>query len=225
MCAGRSSRQCRYASMASRVNEARASVAGTQEVRLRLRGIECDRAVEAVERLAIAVLLLEEPPEVEDREQEVRRNPDRFLQQELGVVGTVQLDRDQREQPHRVDIARVVAQHAAIEPLGLVDATLAMMLGGVRHHAPLGRALEASLEGGIRLLAAAEQGERLAEREPGALERGIEARRLLEEGQGVGRRDPPAPAGIRDPRGLREGRRRGDDLAQQRFGFLARDPS
>ena len=160
---------------------------GAQEVRLRLRGIECNRAVEAVERLAIAILLLEEPPEVEDREQEVRRNPDRFLQQELGVVGPVQLERDQGEQAHGIDIARVVAQDAAIKPLGLVDASLAMMLGGVRHHAPLGRALEASLEGGIRLLAAAEQGERLAEREPGAFERGIEPRRSLEEGQGVGR--------------------------------------
>ena len=59
---------------------------GAQEMRLRLRGIERNRAIEAFERLAIAILLLEEPPEVEDREQEVRRNPDRFLQQELGVV-------------------------------------------------------------------------------------------------------------------------------------------
>ena len=173
---------------------------GAQEVRLGLRGIECDRAVEAIERLAIAILLLEEPPEVEDREQEVRRNPDRFLQQELGVVGPVQLERDQGEQAHGIDIARVVAQHAAIKALGLVDAPLAMMLGGVRHHAPLGRALEASLEGGICLRAAAEQGERLAKREPGAFERGIEARRLFEEGQGVGR---PARLNEQNPEILR----------------------
>jgi hypothetical protein len=133
----------------------------------------------------------------------------------------VELDRDQREQPHRVDIARVVAQDAAIKPLGLVDASLAMMLGGVRHHAPFGRALEATLEGGIRFLAAAEQRECLAEREPGALERGIEPRRTLEEGQGIGRAARLHQQESQILRGLRERRSRVDDLAQQRFGFLA----
>ena len=57
------------------------------------------------------------------------------------------------------------------------------MLRRERHESPFGRALEAFFERDVRFLAAAEKRERLAEREPGALERGIEARRALEEWQ------------------------------------------
>ena len=158
---------------------------GSQEMRLHLHGLERDRAREALERLGEAVLLLEEPAEVEDREHEVRRDPDRPLQQLFCVVGPLGLDGDQREQAQRVDVLRVLAQHVPIEALGVLQAAFLLVLGGERHVAPLGREREALLEGGVGLRAAAELRERLAEAEPGALERGIEARGALEEGQGV----------------------------------------
>ena len=52
-----------------------------QEVRLRLAGLERDRAVEALQRFGISVLFLAQPSEVEDRGQEIRRERDRPLQQ------------------------------------------------------------------------------------------------------------------------------------------------
>ncbi len=47
-----------------------------QEMRLRLRRFERNHAVEALERLAVAVLLLAQAAEVEERQQEIRGDLD-----------------------------------------------------------------------------------------------------------------------------------------------------
>ncbi len=118
---------------------------------------------------------------------EIRRDLDGPLQQHFRLVRLVCLERNQREQPERIDVARILAKHPAIQALCLLEAAFLLVLRRERHEPPLGRALEAFFEGDIRFLAAAEQCERLAEVEPGALERRVEARRALEEWQRVRR--------------------------------------
>ena len=171
---------------------ARASVAARRKCACGLRRLERDRAVEALERLGVAVLLLAQPAEVEDRQQEVRRDP-----RSPAAAGA-------RRRRRRPALSAISASRRMASTLrGLSRSTRRysrsassmrpslLVLGGERHHAPLGRQLEAPLEGGVRLLAAAEQGERLAEREPGALERGIEPRRAA---RGRAGRRPARPA-------------------------------
>jgi hypothetical protein len=60
------------------------------------------------------------------------------------------------------------------------------VLRGERHQPSLRRKLEAFFESRVRLLPAAEQRERLAEREPGALEQGVKPGRALQERQRIG---------------------------------------
>jgi hypothetical protein len=57
-----------------------------QKVRLRIAGIECDDPVEALERLGEAVQFLAHLAQVEQREQEIRSDRDRALEQALRLV-------------------------------------------------------------------------------------------------------------------------------------------
>ena len=153
------------------------------------------------------------------------RDADGLLQQQFRVIGSVCLDRDEGEEAKRVDVARIVAQHAAVEAFGFFEAAFLLVLGRERHEPPLGRALEAFFECDIRFLAAAEEGKGLAERKPGALERGIEARRALEEWQRF-----RGAAGLEQQetqvlRRLRERRRGRDDRAQRPPPLRRGDPS
>ena len=152
-----------------------------QEVRLRLRRLECERSVEDLERLRETLLVTVKAREVQQRQHEVRRDLDGLLQQNFRIIGPLCLARDQREEAQGIDVARVVEQDPAIDPLGFLEAALPLVLGGQGHQSPLRRQLEALFEGGIRFVAAAERGERLAEIEPGAFQRRIEPGRALEE--------------------------------------------
>src|SRR6188472_2840668 len=95
------------------------------------------------------------------------------------------------------------------------------MLRGERHEPLLGRALEALLEGSVRLLAASEERECLAEIEPGALERRVEHSRTFEDGEGFLRplvlQEEESEVLIR----FREGGRGLDDVAERALRFLA----
>jgi hypothetical protein len=85
------------------------------------------------------------------------------------------------------------------------------VLSRERHKPTLGRALEAFFECDIRFRAAAQQGQGLAEREPGALKCGIEARRALEEWQRVSGAADLEQQETQIFRRLRERRRGRDD--------------
>ena len=109
--------------------------------------------VEALERLGVAVLFLAHLAEVEQRKQEIRSDLDRALEQALRLVVAVGGLCHGREQPERIDVARVVAQHAPIQLLGLLETAIPVMLGRERHQPPLGRAVEAALERDVGVLA------------------------------------------------------------------------
>ena len=55
--------------------------------------------------------------------------------------------------------------------LGFVEPALLLVFGGQRHEAALGRERETLLERNVGLCPATDRGERLAEREPGILDR------------------------------------------------------
>ena len=76
-------------------------------------------------------------------------------------------------------------EDASIQLLGLLETPFLVMLGRKRHQAPLRRQREAALEGLIGVGTATLHGERLAEREPRALERWIQMRRTLEKRDGI----------------------------------------
>ena len=148
-----------------------------------------------------------------------------FLEQALRLAVAPRLQGNQRQQAQRVDIARVLAKDAAVEMLGLVEAAFLLVLRGQRHHAALRRQREALLESLVRLGAAAEHRERLAEREPGVLELRVEARGTFEERQGLGGAILPDQQVAEILVRLRECRRLVDRLQQGRFGLGERGPA
>ena len=188
-------------------------------MRLRTGRIERDGLVEAGQRLTIAVLILAQAAEIEDGQQEIRRERDRLLEQVLRLAIPPGLQGNQREQAQGVDIARVVAKDPAIEVLGLVGAPFLLVLRGQRHHAPLRGQRETLLECAIGLGATAEQSERLAEREPGVLEFRVEMRGPLQVGKGLLRAILPDEQVAEILMRLRKCRRLGDHLQQGRFGL------
>ena len=95
--------------------------------------------------------------EIQDRELEVGRDADRLLEHALRIVRMAGLAGYLREQTQGIDVPRILPQHAPVNPLGLLDAAFLLMFGGEGHVAALRRKLEALLEGGVCLLAAAEQ--------------------------------------------------------------------
>jgi hypothetical protein len=79
-----------------------------QVVRLRVGSVQCNYTVEALQRFGIAVLLLAQAAEVQKRRHKVRDQRQRLLQQAFRQVVIPRVQGDRREQPHGVDVARVV---------------------------------------------------------------------------------------------------------------------
>src|SRR6188474_3865236 len=130
------------------------------------------------------------------------------------------LQSNRSKQAHSIDVARTLPEDTSIELLGLLQAPLLVMFGRKRHQAPLRRQCEAALEGLVGVGTATLHGERLAEREPRALERWIQMRRALEERDGIVGVAPldeqvsKVLVGLGEARGLR------DHLPQQHRGLV-----
>ena len=151
-----------------------------QEMRLRIGGVERDGTIEALERIRVSILL----PCGGGRDREWRRG-NRARVKSPAAAGSQprrasRTGSDQRQEPHRIDVARIVTQDAAIQVLGLLEPSLLLVFCGQRHHAALRRQLEAALEGLVGFGAATEHRESLAEREPCLFELRVEMRGALQ---------------------------------------------
>ena len=194
------------------------------EVRLRVIRFKSDRAIETLERLCKPVLLLAQKPKVQERCYEIGRHRDRALEELFRLVGMPGLQSNRGKQAHRIDVARTLPEDTSIELLGLLQTPFLVMFGRKRHQAPLRRQREAALEGLIGVCTATLHGERLAEREPRALERWIQMRRTLEKRDGIvgvallDEQVSKVLVGLGEARGLR------DHLPEQHRGLVQTVP-
>ncbi len=153
---------------------------GAQEMHLVVSVIERERLVEEFQRLAVAILLLQQSGQVEYGQQVIRRQRNRFAQQAFRFGLVAGSCRDQRQQPQSIDVARILSKDAPVAVLGILEPPFLLMLRGQRHHAPLRRECETALECLVCRRATAQRGESPAEGEPGVLECRVEDRGLFE---------------------------------------------
>ena len=119
---------------------------GEQKVRPGGGGLQAGGALEAVQGFSVAVLFVVERTQVQEGEGVVGRERQGAEQQCLRFAGFRPAGEDARQQAHRVDVVRGVAQNFAIEPLGIVAAAFPVVFGGERQLPALRIQRERSLE-------------------------------------------------------------------------------
>ena len=136
--------------------------------------LQPDGALETLDGLRVAVLLLKEPPQVEKGEGVVRGKGNGLPKQRLRLLDIGLAGQNARQQAHGIHVVGRLEQQLPVLAARLLAPPRLVVLGRQGKLAALRIEFEGSLEGGVRLFPFARHGQRPAQREEGHFRLGIQ---------------------------------------------------